>query len=55
MKGKLTLGKVIILFGAGLIFAFGGLYFDKLLYSLGIYIIFLAGIFLTMVKEDDSK
>ena len=52
MKEKLKLGKVLILFGAGLIFAFGGLYFDKILLSLGIYVIFLAGIFLTIINTD---
>ncbi len=52
MTFKLTLGKVIILFFAGLIFAFGGLYFDKILLSMGVYVIFLAAILLSMVEDD---
>ncbi len=52
MKGKLTLGKVLILFFAGLIFTFGGLYYDKILLSMGIYVLILATILLSMLKEE---
>ena len=52
MKSKLSLGKVLILFFAGLIFYFGGLYYDKIFLSMGIFILIFASIFLTMVKGD---
>ena len=52
MKGKISLGRVLILFFAGLIFYFGGLYFDKILLSMGVFVLILASILLTMVGED---
>ena len=52
MKGKLSLGKGLILFFAGLIFYFGGLYYDKILLSMGVFVLILASILLTMLKED---
>ena len=52
MKGKLTLGKVVILFFAGLMFAYGGLYYNKMLLSMGIFVLILASILLSMVRED---
>ena len=51
MKSELTLGKIIILFFAGLIFAFGGLYYDKVLLSMGILVLILASILLSMVEK----
>ena len=53
MKGKLSLGKVLVLSFAGLIFYFGGLYYDKIFLSMGVFILMFASIFFTMVKEEE--
>ncbi len=52
MTFKISLGKVLILFFAGLIFYFSGLYYDKIFLSMGVFVLILAGILFTMVKVD---
>ena len=55
MKSRLTLGQVTVLFFAGFLFIFTGVYYDKIILSTGIFILFLASIFLTMVKTDQNE
>lgn len=52
MKSKLTLGQSIVLCIAGLIIAGGGLYYNKLILTIGLLILFMGSIFLTMAKVE---
>ena len=52
MKSKLTLGQSIILCIAGLMIAGAGFYYDKLILTTGLLILFMGSIFLTMARVD---
>ncbi len=55
MKDVRILYKIIILSIASLIFAFCGFYFDKIFLTLGLLALFLASIFLTIIKGDKNE
>ncbi len=53
MTSKLSLGQSIILCIAGLILAFGGFYYNKLILTMGLLILFMGSIFLSMRFKED--
>jgi len=52
MTSKLTTNQAIMLYGAGIIFAIAGLYYNKIIMTLGIFILFITSILLTTVGDD---
>ncbi len=52
MKWQLTVNQTLMLFGAGLLFAFAGLYYNQMILTMGMFILFIVSIFLTMVGDD---
>jgi len=52
MKPKLSIGKILILLVIGWLFAWCGLYYDKLILTMGIFVLFLASILFSILKRD---
>ena len=52
MTNQLKGSQALMLYGAGLILAIAGLYYDRVIMTIGIFILFITSILLTMVKED---